>query len=64
VPDKYLNHPLFKEEKDELRANIGIKNEKGRFIPWKEITQRLTDFGYTFSEGRIDNRPYTQIEKL
>lgn len=64
VPDKYLNHPLFKEEKDELRTNIGIKNEKGRFIPWKEITQRLTDFGYTFSEGQIDNRPYTQIEKL
>ena len=64
VPDKYLNHPLFKEEKDELRANIGIKNDKGRFIPWNELTQRLTDFGYTFSEGRIDNRPYTQIEKL
>ncbi len=64
VPDEYLNHPLFKEEKDALRANIGIKNNKGRYLPWKELTQRLTDNGYTFSEGRIENRPYIQIERL
>ena len=64
VPDEYLNHPLFKEEKDALRASIGIKNNKGRYLPWKELTQRLTDCGYTFSEGRIENRPYIQIERL
>lgn len=64
VPEEYLNHPMFKEEKEALRASIGIKNDKGRYIPWKELTQRLTDNGYTFSEGRIDNRPYIQIEKL
>ena len=64
VPDEYLNHPLFKEEKDALRAHIGIKNNKGRYLPWRELTQRLTDCGYTFSEGRIENRPYIQIERL
>lgn len=64
VPDEYLNHPLFKEEKDALRAHIGIKNNKGRYLPWRELTQHLTDCGYTFFEGRIENRPYIQIERL
>lgn len=64
VPKKYLNHPLFKEEKDALRAELDIKNDKGRYIPWKELSQRLTDNGYTFAEGRKDNRPYIQITKL
>lgn len=64
VPEKYLNHPLFKEEKDALRAELDIKNDKGRYIPWKELSQRLTDNGYTFAEGRKNNRPYIQITKL
>lgn len=63
VPEKYLNHPLFKEEKDALRAELDIKNDKGRLIPWKKFSQRLTDNGYTFAEGRKDNRPYILITK-
>ena len=64
VPDEYLGRRLFKEEKEALRESLGIKNDKGRFMPWKELTQRLTDNGYTFSEGRYEDRPYIQIEKL
>ena len=29
-------------------CHIGIKNNKGRYLPWRELTQRLTDGGYTF----------------
>ena len=64
VPEKYLNRKLFKEDRDELRQEIGIKNDKGRLIPWDELLQRFTDNGYTFHEGRTDNRPYTYIEML
>lgn len=64
VPDEYLGRRLFKEEKEALRESIGVKNAKGRYIPWNELTQRLTDNGYTFSEGRYEDRPYIQIEKL
>lgn len=64
VPEEYLNRPLFKEDKNALRASIGIKNDKGRYIPWKKLTQRLTDCGYSFSEGRIDDRPYTRFERM
>ena len=64
IPDKYLDCKLFKEERDALNEDLFIKNEKGRFIPWSQLSQMMTDSGYTFEEGRTSNRPYTIIHRL
>ncbi len=65
VPEDFLNRPLFKEDKQALREALGIKNDKGRLIPWERLSQRLTDCGYSVAEGRrIENRPNVIITKL
>lgn len=64
IPEKYLNRKLTSEDKSELIKDLFIKNDKGRFIPWSQLSQMITDSGYTFSVGRSDNRPYTIIRRL
>jgi len=64
IPETYLNRPLFKEDKSSLNEDLYIKNGKGRFIPWSQLSQMITDSGYNFSEGRDGNRPYTIIRRL
>lgn len=64
VPPEYLDRKLFKEDKDALIKELAIKNDKGRFIPWYKLSQMITDSGYTFSEGRDDDRPYIIIHRL
>ena len=64
IPETYLDRPLFKEDKSSLNKDLYIKNDKGRFIPWSQLSQMITDSGYNFSEGRDGNRPYTIIRRL
>ena len=64
IPEAYLDRPLFKEDKSSLNEDLYIKNGKGRFIPWSQLSQMITDSGYNFSEGRDGNRPYTIIRRL
>ena len=58
IPESFLNRKLFKEEKAALIAELG------RYIPWKSLSQRITDSGYTFQEGKSSDRPYIIIYKL
>ena len=64
IPETYLDRPLFKEDKSSLNEDLYIKNGKGRFIPWSQLSQMITDSGYNFAEGRDGNRPYTIIRRL
>ena len=64
IPESYLNRKLFKEDKAALNEDLYIKNNNGRLIPWNQLSLMMTDSGYTFEEGRADNRPYTIIHQL
>ena len=64
IPDEYTERKLFKEGKADLNKAVYIKNDKGRFIPWKQLSQMITDSGYTITEGKADNRPYVIIHRL
>lgn len=64
VPEEFIGHQLFKEGKADLNNAVYIRNENGRSIPWKKLSQLITDSGYTITEGKSDNRPYIIINKL
>lgn len=64
IPDEFIERKLFKEGKAELNKEIYIKNDKGRFIPWKKLCHLITDSGYTITEGKTDDRPYVVIHRL
>ena len=64
IPDEYTERKLFKEGKADLNKAVYIKNDKDRFIPWKQLSQMITDSGYTITEGKADNRPYVIIHRL
>ena len=64
IPDEFIGHMLFKEGKADLNNAVYIKNDKGRLIPWKKLSQLITDSGYTITEGKADDRPYIIIRRL
>ena len=64
IPDEFIEKKLFKEGKADLNNAIYIKNDNGRFIPWKKLSQLITDSGYTITEGKSDDRPYIVIHRL
>ena len=64
IPDEFIDCKLFKEGKADLNNAVYIKNDKGRLIPWKKLSQLITDSGYTITEGKADDRPYIIIRRL
>ena len=64
VPEDFIGRKLFKEGKADLNNAVYIKNDNGRFIPWKKLSNLITDSGYTITEGKSDDRPYIIIQRL
>lgn len=63
VPEEFLDIQLFNEDKQLLRAVIGLKDEKGHDYPYKKLFACLEQNGYTIEYGREENRHYLIIRK-
>ncbi len=63
VPEEFLDIQLFTDNKRELRARLGLKDEKGHPIPYGKLEVRLKDCGYTIESGRKDNSRFIIIRK-
>ena len=63
VPDEFLDIQLFTDNKRELRARLGLKDEKGHPIPYGKLEVRLEKCGYHIEYGRKDNNRFIIIRK-
>lgn len=63
VPAEYLDIQLFTSNKEQLRARLGLKDEKGHPIPYRKLELRLKDCGYTIESGRKNNSRFIIIRK-
>ena len=52
IDDKYLNHPLTKQEKIEMRLSTGLKDSHGKPLPYEQLKTRLINMGYTWTENK------------
>lgn len=50
MPEEFLDIQLFTDNKRELRARLGLKDEKGHPIPYGKLEVRLKDCGYTIEK--------------
>ena len=56
LDEKYLNHPLTKQEKMAMRLSTGLKDSHGKPLPYDQLKERLINMGYSWaedSEGRV-----------
>jgi len=63
VPAEYLDIQLFADAKRQLRACLGLKDNKGHPIPYDKLVLRLEECGYSVEYGRKDNCHYIIIRK-
>lgn len=63
VPAEYLDIQLFADNKKQLRACLGLKDNKGHPLPYDKLMVRLKENGYTIEYGRKDNCHYIVIRK-
>ncbi len=63
VPDEFLDIQLFTDNKRELRARLGLKDENGHPLPYGKLEVRLKDCSYTIESGRKDNSRFIIIRK-
>lgn len=60
LDDKWLNKPLYKEDKDTLCEELGLK-ENGRLLKWTSVKQYLIDAGYDIQDKRTKKDRFTII---
>ena len=56
LDEKYLNHPLTKQEKMAMRLSTGLKDSHGKPLPYDQLKERLINMGYSWAEdedGRV-----------
>ena len=56
LDEKYLNHPLTKQEKRAMRLSTGLKDSHGKPLPYDQLKERLINMGYSWAEdneGRV-----------
>lgn len=63
VPEEFLDIRLFAEDKQQLRAVIGLKDDKGHDYAYNKLFARLEQNGYSLEYGRVENRHYLTIHK-
>lgn len=61
VPDRFLDRPLFKDDKIELRKALGIKNDNGKYMPYNELFRLMEQSGYQVEEGNTGNGNFVMI---
>ena len=50
LDEKYLNHPLTKQEKMAMRLSTGLKDSHGKPLPYDQLKERLINMGYSWAE--------------
>ena len=50
LDEKYLNHPLTKQEKMAMRLSTGLKDSHGKPLPYDQLKERLINMGYGWAE--------------
>ena len=61
---KWLGVRLFKEQRDDLAADLGIKNSVGKEYKWNGIKDLLLEQNiYTISEGAVGGKRWVMISK-
>jgi len=56
LDEKYLDHPLTKQEKMAMRLSTGLKDSHGKPLPYAQLKERLINMGYSWAEdeeGRV-----------
>lgn len=56
LDEKYLDHPLTKQEKIAMRLSTGLKDSHGKPLPYDQLKERLINMGYSWAEdeeGRV-----------
>lgn len=60
LDDKWLNKPLYKEDKDELCIEIGLR-ENGRLLKWTSVKKYLIHAGYQIQDKKSNSTRFTII---
>ena len=50
LDEKYLDHPLTKQEKMAMRLSTGLKDSHGKPLPYDQLKERLINMGYGWAE--------------
>lgn len=64
VPDEFLDIQLYKEDQQELRLRLSIKDAKGHYLAYPKQWERIETSGYTVDYGRNDNRRFVIIRRI
>lgn len=61
LPDKFINIPLGKEEKNELCDFMNLRDKKGVLLKWTSVKRELIVKGFTIKQKRIGSKNYDVI---
>ncbi len=64
LPSKWLYIPLYKEDKNRLCEELGLKNGDGRLLKWTTIKSRLKSSGYIVDDKRTEKARYSTIYEI
>ena len=61
LSNKWLYKKLYKEDKDVLCSELGIRDDRGRLVGWTTVKKILVDNGYVVSEKKNNNIRFSII---
>lgn len=61
LSNKWLYKKLYKEDKDGLCSELGIRDDRGRLVGWTTVKKILVDNGYIVSEKKNNNIRFSII---